>query len=122
MSDFAEYMSKWEEERKQRKAQAAEDFRALCSHHNIAKVVGEFSGSCDSGCFDSILYFDSEGNQIDYMDKEADYAFESFLVAYLPAGWEINDGSDGTITALADGTVSGEIGWNVISKEYEVIG
>ncbi len=56
-----------------------------------------YDGCGDDGQIEDIIYFDAEGQAIDREDKELDDAVEDYTFSLLPDGWEINDGSFGTL-------------------------
>jgi len=66
----------------------------------VAKVRLKYSGYSDSGAFDFVDYFNAAGKTI-YIGSNApdlDYEIESAVEDFLPDGFEINEGGQGTIT------------------------
>ena len=81
----------------------------------VSKVRAEYSGYGDSGCIDGITYLDAENQPVNMalVTPASDPAIEDVLYEFLPAGFEINDGSQGTLTIdVAAGTVTLEHGEN----------
>ena len=66
----------------------------------VANVEAAYSGYGDSGAIDGVQYRDKSGVRV---DREAiptalKEQLESVLYEFLPAGFEINDGGQGTLT------------------------
>ena len=81
----------------------------------VSKVRAEYSGYGDSGCIDGITYLDAHDQPVNMALVQPDGApvIEDVLYEFLPAGFEINDGSQGTLTIdVAAGTVTLEHGEN----------
>ena len=81
----------------------------------VSKVKAEYSGYGDSGCIDGITYLDAHGQPVnmDMVRAASDPEIENVLYEFLPAGFEINDGGQGTVTLdVAAGTVTIEHGEN----------
>jgi hypothetical protein len=81
----------------------------------VSKVKAEYSGYGDSGCIDGITYLDAHDQPVnmDMVRAASDPDIENVLYEFLPAGFEINDGSQGTLTVdVTAGTVRIEHGEN----------
>ena len=81
----------------------------------VSKVRAEYSGYGDSGCIDGIMYLDARDQPVNMalVTPASTPAIEDVLYEFLPAGFEINDGSQGTLTIdVAAGTVTLEHGEN----------
>ena len=81
----------------------------------VSKVRAEYSGYGDSGCIDGITYLDAQDQPVNMtlVQPACNPAIEDVLYEFLPAGFEINDGSQGTLTIdVAAGTVTLEHGEN----------
>jgi hypothetical protein len=81
----------------------------------VSKVRAEYSGYGDSGCIDGITYLDAHKQPVNMalVTPASNPAIEDVLYEFLPAGFEINDGSQGTLTIdVAAGTVTLEHGEN----------
>jgi len=81
----------------------------------VSKVRAEYSGYGDSGCIDGITYLDAHDQSVNMalVQPASDPPIEDVLYEFLPAGFEINDGSQGTLTIdAAAGTVALEHGEN----------
>ena len=75
----------------------------------VSKVRAEYSGYGDSGCIDGITYLDAHDQPVNMalVLSASDPAIEDVLYEFLPSGFEINDGSQGTLTIdVAAGTVT----------------
>ena len=72
--------------------EAATNIKAFCAKHDCTITV-EYSGYGDSG---EIFDITSDKDDLDLEEIERDF------YDLLPPGWEINDGSEGSITATAD--------------------
>ena len=71
-------------------------FRAL----QVANIEAAYSGSGDSGAIDGVQFRDSKGLRVE-RSSISDPLIESLedaLYEFLPAGFEINDGGQGTLT------------------------
>lgn len=81
----------------------------------VSKVRAEYSGYGDSGCIDGITYLDAHDQPVNMalVQPASAPVIEDVLYEFLPAGFEINDGSQGTLTIdVAAGTVTLEHGEN----------
>jgi hypothetical protein len=69
-------------------------------NHRVANIEAAYSGYGDSGCIDGIQYRDEAGVRVDRASLPAPVIeqLENVLYEFLPAGFEINDGSQGTLT------------------------
>lgn len=102
-----------------------------CAHYEVGKITLDYNGSGDDGQIENVTCFDAAGNEMEIPDdnnqiesfynvwsstkgESAKSKMGSFLdlveqLAYSTlcqnyGGWEINEGSYGTITIHADGT------------------
>ena len=68
--------------------------------HRVANIEAAYSGYGDSGAIDGIQYRDEAGVRVDQTTLPAPVIeqLENVLYEFLPAGFEINDGSQGTLT------------------------
>jgi len=66
----------------------------------IAKLEASYSGSGDEGCIDEILCANAAGRLVaqDDMPKTLMANLEGALFEFLPAGFEINAGGQGTLS------------------------
>lgn len=89
----------------------------------VAKVEVEYSGYGDSGSIDGIAYLDGAGAPVNMnlVRPASDPDISSVVYEFLPAGFEINDGSQGTLTIdVHAGTLTVNHGQNeVISHESQ---
>ncbi len=75
----------------------------------VSKVQVEYSGYGDSGCIDGITYLDAHDQPVnmDMVKAASDPEIANVVYEFLPAGFEINDGSQGTLTVdVTAGTVA----------------
>lgn len=68
--------------------------------HRVANIEAAYSGYGDSGAIDGIQYRDKAGVRVDRTTLPAPMVeqLENVLYEFLPAGFEINDGGQGTLT------------------------
>ena len=66
----------------------------------IANIEVSYSGYGDDGSIDGIQYRDPTGNRVDrtLIPTSLVESLESCVYEFLPAGFEINDGGQGTLT------------------------
>ena len=84
----------------QAKAKLRTEILPALVQHRVANVEAAYSGYGDSGAIDGLQYRDAAGQRV---DREAIPTtlveqLENVLYEFLPAGFEINDGSQGTLT------------------------
>ena len=75
----------------------------------VANIEVAYSGYGDSGAIDGCQYRDSAGTRVDRttIPTQLTESLESCVYEFLPAGFEINDGGQGTLTIdLPKGTVT----------------
>ena len=116
---FNQYLAQYEQAAKARTdtalATLKEELIPRLKKWGVAKVQAEYSGYGDSGCINHIAYLDAQNQPInmDLVRAASDPDIEDVLYEFLPAGFEINDGSQGTLTIdVAAGTVTLEHGEN----------
>ena len=81
----------------------------------VAKLKVEYSGYGDSGAINCIEYLDAQGQPVnmDLVRSASDPEIERMIYEFLPSGFEINDGSQGTLTVdVTAGTATIEHGEN----------
>jgi hypothetical protein len=66
----------------------------------VANVEAGYSGYGDSGAIDGVQFRDVAGQRVDRTVIPADLnaSLDNCLYEFLPAGFEINDGGQGTLT------------------------
>ena len=84
----------------QAKAKLRTEILPALVQHRVANVEAAYSGYGDSGAIDGLQFRDAAGQRV---DREAIPTtlveqLENVLYEFLPAGFEINDGSQGTLT------------------------
>ena len=75
----------------------------------VANIEVAYSGYGDSGAIDGCQYRDSAGTRVDrtLIPQPLIESLESYVYEFLPAGFEINDGGQGTVTIdVAKGAVT----------------
>jgi len=84
----------------QAKAKLRTEILPALVQHRVANVEAAFSGYGDSGAIDGLQYRDAAGQRVDRETIPATLVeeLENVLYEFLPAGFEINDGSQGTLT------------------------
>jgi hypothetical protein len=68
--------------------------------HRVANVEAAYSGYGDSGAIDAVQYRDAAGQRVkrETIPVALSEDLENVLYEFLPAGFEINDGGQGTLT------------------------
>jgi hypothetical protein len=92
----------------------------------VANIDVAYSGYGDSGAVDGCQYRDSAGTRVDRttIPTQLIESLESCVYEFLPAGFEINDGGQGTLTIdvqLAKITLTHETNYtasNSTTKEF----
>ena len=84
----------------QAKAKLRVEILPALVQHRVANVEAAYSGYGDSGAIDGLQYRDAAGQRVDRETIPATLVeeLENVLYEFLPAGFEINDGSQGTLT------------------------
>lgn len=75
--------------------------------YGVAHIEAAYSGYGDSGAIDGVQYRDSVGLRVDRkkIPTAIHDALDKCLYEFLPAGFEINDGSQGTLTVDLNNSV-----------------
>ena len=70
------------------------------AQHRVANIEAAYSGYGDSGAIDGLQFRDAAGQRVDRasLPKDVIEQLENCVYEFLPAGFEINDGSQGTLT------------------------
>jgi hypothetical protein len=70
------------------------------AQHRVTNVEVAYSGYGDSGAIDGVQFRDPAGQRVERTSLPGDVIeqLENCLYEFLPAGFEINDGSQGTLT------------------------
>ena len=90
----------------------------------VANVEADYSGYGDSGAIDGVQYRDKSGVLVEREKIPATLTEQ--LYEFLPAGFEINDGGQGTLTLdVQDGRITlqhqeNEVVSNDSTREWEV--
>ena len=69
-------------------------------NHRVATVEAAYSGYGDSGAIDGVQYRDVAGERVERasLPKDVIEQLENCVYEFLPPGFEINDGGQGTLT------------------------
>jgi hypothetical protein len=81
------------------KSRLREEIIPRLRQHGVANIEAAYSGYGDSGAIDGVQYRDAHGQRVDRATIPAPLAetIEACLYEFLPAGFEINDGGQGTV-------------------------
>jgi hypothetical protein len=84
----------------QAKAKLRAEILPALVQHRVANVEAAYSGYGDSGAIDGLQFRDAAGQRVDRETIPATLVeeLENVLYEFLPAGFEINDGGQGTLT------------------------
>ena len=84
----------------QAKAKLRTEILPALVQHRVASVEAAYSGYGDSGAIDGLQYRDAAGQRVDRETIPTTLVeeLENVLYEFLPAGFEINDGSPGSLT------------------------
>lgn len=109
-----------ERERQQRNAAKAalltfvDQLRAA----GVSQVSAQFNGYSDEGSVDCIEFLDANGNLVAVKDQFP--KFEEHFDALLPAGYEQQEGSAGTVILDVErGSITVDVNWNITTTENE---
>jgi hypothetical protein len=82
------------------KTRLRDEIIPLLRQHGVANIEAAYSGYGDSGTIDGVQYRDAAGQRVDRqsISTAVHEAVDNCLYAFLPAGFEINDGGQGTLT------------------------
>jgi len=84
----------------QAKAKLRTEILPALVQHRVANVEAAYSGYGDSGAIDAVQYRDAAGQRVERetIPVALSEDLENVLYEFLPAGFEINDGGQGTLT------------------------
>jgi hypothetical protein len=82
------------------KARLRNDILPAFIQHRVANIEAAYSGYGDSGCIDGTQYRDAAGVRVDRasIPRHMIERLETCLYEFLPAGFETESGSQGTLT------------------------
>src|SRR5438105_12736424 len=100
--DFNQWLvakAKWAEQEIERRKASAEELKTIINKlpKEVAKVEVSYNGSGDSGNIDEVNFYDIKGSAVDVTDKDLIEFISNYTEMKLPDGWEIDDGSSGTL-------------------------
>jgi hypothetical protein len=101
LNDFLQaYMANIEQQIEQAKRTLAVEVIPALLACGVANVEVAYSGYGDSGAIDGVQYRDAAGLRVvrDNIPQGVREKLETCVYGFLPSGFEINDGGQGTIT------------------------
>lgn len=129
-SDFTTYMQEFyrrQEQRRQARCNTLKnEILPELAEAGVDRVVAEYSGYGDSGAIDGVAYLSAGGQPVEGAAALVSDRMEDALYEFLPAGFEINEGGQGTLTLyVKDAKVVLEHGQNVTevnesTEEFEL--
>ncbi len=102
--EFQQIMARFQQTEQARAATATSQVRDVLipqlNQFGVADIEAAYSGYGDSGAIDGIQFRDSAGQRVERTTLPTTLIeeLESCLYEFLPAGFEINDGGQGTLT------------------------
>ena len=122
------YMTGVEDQLQQAKNTLRTEIMPALRASGVANVEAAYSGYGDSGAIDGVQYLDKSGVLVEREKIPATLTeqLENTLYEFLPAGFEINDGGQGTLTLdVQDGRITlqhqeNEVVSNDSTREWEV--
>ena len=83
----------------QAKAKLRTEILPALVQHRVANIEAAYSGYGDSGAIDGLQFRDSAGQRVDRasLPKDVIEQLENCVYEFLPAGFEIDDGGQGTV-------------------------
>ena len=112
------YMTGVEDQVQQAKNNLRTEIIPALLKSGVANIEAAYSGYGDSGAIDGVQYRDKSGVLVEREKIPATLTeqLENTLYDFLPAGFEINDGGQGTLTLdVQDGRIT------LQHQEYEVV-
>ena len=105
MTDFADFLAEYHAAANARRKASDDNLKTNIlpplAKAGVVKIVAEYSGYGDSGAIDGIAYLDSDDKSVKLTgDAACVTGLEDALYEYLPAGFEINEGGQGTLTVF----------------------
>ncbi len=84
----------------QAKAKLRAEILPALAQHRVANVEAAYSGYGDSGAIDGTQFRDAAGQRVDRATIPTPVVeqLENAIYEFLPSGFEINDGGQGTLT------------------------
>ena len=93
----------------QAKAKLRTEILPALVQHRVANIEAAYSGYGDSGAIDGLQFRDTAGERVDResLPRNVIEELENCVYEFLPSGFEVDDGSQGTLTLdVATGRVS----------------
>ena len=119
-TDIVDVMSQWDAERKAEAKEAASELDKVLVFlraNGVKEIVVEYNGSGDSGSLSSMVFITKDEKEINgwaaMSPTSLRVPIERYVYTQLPGGWEINEGSSGTVTINVDtGETELDHNWN----------
>lgn len=93
----------------QAKAKLRAEILPALAQHRVANIEAAYSGYGDSGAIDGTQFHDPSGQRVDRatIPTLVVEQLENCIYEFLPSGFEINDGGQGTLTLdIQDGRIT----------------
>ncbi|HEV2416487.1 MAG TPA: hypothetical protein VGX94_01650 [Terriglobia bacterium] len=121
--DLERAIADFEERRRQEKKAAKAALLAIVEQLRIlriSQVCAIFNGYGDEGMIDSVEFLDAQGELVTSVRPERFRNLQESFYRLLPAGYEQNEGSSGTVSLdVEHGYVVVDVNWNVTTTENE---
>jgi hypothetical protein len=97
---MSDWQKTWEQQRQEKYQQAKDDLYAkLAQHPEITQIVVEYNGAGDDGNIEETSFL--KGEEVVEVPQSLQEAADEYVwqaLEHYKGGWEINDGSFGTVT------------------------
>jgi hypothetical protein len=119
MTDFTHFLQEYHRQQQERLDATKNTLKSTIlpalAASGVRTVLAEYSGYGDSGAIDGISYLGQDGKPVKLTgDAACIMGLEDALYEFLPAGFEINEGGQGTLTLnVSDCTAVLQHGQNV---------
>ena len=121
--DFTRIMEEYDASRKRQRDAAREALHALSVElraAGVSNVCATFNGYGDEGTIESVEFLDAQGELVTSVQPERFPNLQESFCPLLPAGYEQNEGSSGTVSLdVEHGHVVVDVNWNVTTTENE---
>ncbi len=125
MADFMRRVYAQREEHERSRASVFAGHRNTLIAKGVTTVVCEYSGYGDSGGVENVIYLDENNKPVSRSEfaDTLDGDIRDYAEALLPAGFEINEGGQGTVTLdLRSRTYTVDHGQNVTEVQGDSYG
>lgn len=101
-SDFQTYLREFHRQQEERRQATQNTLKSeilpALAAAGVDRVVAEYSGYGDSGAIDDVAYLSADGKPVEGAAPVDSDRLEDALYEFLPAGFEIDEGGQGTLT------------------------